>query len=90
MVRTQKGTASRTSNKKQLGQGRPLGLLAHWLMTCDEYETQQEHLHIFTSSRAQRVEARRALYRCEGAVEFASSHEREKRDGEESEPEDIR
>ena len=80
--------STRTSLQK--GQGRPLGHLMAWLLAQGDYVGQQEHCHTFTTTRGKREEGRAHLYSLPGGQEFATAHERSKREGEGEEPLNIR
>ena len=78
-----------TAAKKSAGQGRPIGSLIAWLMAANKHAGQHEHVKAKVATQAVRMEARIFFFQeCAGARTM-ESYERPKRDGEESEPEDI-
>ena len=68
-----------------LGQGRPLGLLTHWLQTASLYDSKQVHMAAGAGNFSERSAAREALLAMPHAVEF-SRHERRERPTEGAEP----
>ena len=71
------------------GQGRPLGLLAAWLMKGARHKDSFSHKNCMsTIARSERVDARKLLKTSPGFHEF-SELERAKFSGEDSEPDDI-
>ena len=73
------------------GQGRPVGLLVHWLMLQDECEDRKAHCNaevLFHADPKKRAEAREFFKTLPGADQILS-RERLQRDGEEEEPDFI-
>ena len=72
------------------GQGRPLGLLTAWLCRGACHDNARDHKEsIQLLSRADRLAGRTLFMSCPGAADIAI-HERDKRDGEDSEPEHLK
>ena len=72
------------------GQGRPVGALCCWLKMGERFDSRETHMAAKTGTLQQRVDARSSFLQIEGAVEFATEHERPPRDGESDEPAKIR
>lgn len=74
------------------GQGRPLGLMAAWLLSCETFGSSSEHKDAwglnFAKDRNRRRDGRAALKACPGYAALAA-HERPSGAGSDSEPEDI-
>lgn len=70
------------------GQGRPIGALVAWLRDAENHATREEHVKCCYPTKQQRIDARTWFSKLPDASSF-STHEREKRDGENSEPEEI-
>ncbi len=64
-----------TASDRLLGQGRPLGLLTHWLKTASLYDSKQVHMAAGVGNFSERSAAREALLAMPHSVEF-SRHER--------------
>ena len=65
-------------NEQRPGQGRPLGLLAHWLESAANYRSAQEHKQASVGSFEQRSEAReRFLTAAPANIDFAQAYEAE-------------
>lgn len=70
------------------GQGRPLGLLIHWLQTANQFDSRESHIKARVGSHADRIAARAFFNTVAGAGEF-SCYERKCGRGELEEPERI-
>ena len=70
------------------GQGRPLGLLTHWLQTATSFESKQSHMSARVGSHADRLAARTHLRTMPHSEEFAR-HERRIRPTEGLEPDRL-
>ncbi len=80
---------SAVESGRSAGQGRPIGLLVHWLQTAKDFPTRDEHMRAAVGALEHRRDARVAFYRLHGSQEFAK-HERPRRTGEkEDEPQRI-
>ena len=81
----------KSPNTARAGQGRPLGLLVHWLKSQFQYKTHAAHIHSFKHSHDLRLEARNWFLDSlpPGDKEEILSLERPRRDGEDSEPQKI-
>ena len=83
---------SRTVNSgTRLGQGRPIGLLTHWLLQAETAKDGQSHRKMLDASidLQQRIESRQVFETLEGSAHFLNK-ERSPESGEEDEPEFIR
>lgn len=67
------------------GQGRPLGLLVHWLQTAEQFASKEAHMKATAGSHNARAEARTLFEAFESSAEFAT-HERACRAGKPEEP----
>ncbi len=70
---------------KALSQGRPLGMLAAWILSRNTFDTKAEHVYDCKPSRKQRLQARAQL-RKEPNYQMFADYERPRREGEEEEP----
>ncbi len=73
---------------RKAAQGRPLGFLAAWLLSHEDFPTQNDYVYLCSPSLALRKKARRDLARSPNLGYFLEK-ERHKGDDEESEPEGL-
>ncbi len=76
------------STRSTGGQGRPLGLLAHWLFSAASFGSKQDHMGSFVGNLQERKDARARLVSMPHAEHF-TRHERRRQPGEDEEPAKI-
>ena len=74
---------------KNLGQGRPVGLLCAWLERARDYATAKEHSANCKPTFQERVDARQRFEADADAKAWADTYERAPGDGEQREPSDL-
>ena len=82
-------TTKPAARDRASAQGRPLGLLIAWLEQANDFETAQSHSAQCHPNFDKRKAARAHFYALEGGEAWATSYERPRRPGEDSEPTDI-
>ena len=86
---TKKGAAYASPLKGRPAQGRPLGMLAAWILDAHNHLGPPDHPR-FRPTLEERKKGRAELMKVPGILEFlAEAPERPKRDGEEDEPEEC-